>query len=482
METPVIVGIAHIDQHVEDPAQAREPIDLMLAALHQAAADCGAQAALQADAIRVVRGIWPYTNPAAYLAEQLGIQTQTGLTPYGGNFVQSAVNASAVDIQSGNMELILLTGAECGNTQAKAARAQHELKWREIPGTPDYQLGADMEMRHEAEKRIRLGRPIQVYPIFETALRHHAGHSVEAHQVHISKLWARFNAVAAQNPHAWLRTPLDAAAIRTPGGANRPVSFPYPKFMNSNNNVDQGAAIIMCSTRKARALGIPEEKWVYPWAGTDAHDHYFVSNRDNLYSSPAIRIAGNRCLELAGVAAADLDLVDVYSCFPSAVQVAAAELGLDIERPLTVTGGLTWAGGPLNNYVMHSIVRMVELLRGSDQRGLITANGGYLTKHAFGVYSAAAPSAPFRHEDLQDQVDATFKRGVIADFTGTATVEGYSVMYDGGAPSKAFLACLSPEGERCWATSEEADSLAVMISEEVCGRPVHIQDHTAQLA
>ena len=88
-----------------------------------------------------------------------------------------------------------------------------------------------------------------------------------------------------------------------------------------------------------------------------------MSNRDNLYSSPAIRIAGRRALELAGVEVADLARVDVYSCFPSAVQVAVNELGLDDQKPLTITGGLTFGGGPLNNYVMHSIARMVELSR-----------------------------------------------------------------------------------------------------------------------
>ena len=183
--------------------------------------------------------------------------------------------------------------------------------------------------------------------------------------------------------------------------------------MNSNNNVDQAAALIMCSVAAAKRFGIPEDRWIYPWAGTDAHDHYFVSNRDNLHSSPAIRFAGARCLELAGVTAKSLDHVDLYSCFPVAVQVAAAELGLDERRPLTVTGGLTFGGGPLNNYVMHSIARMAEVLRGDrNARGLVTANGGYLTKHAFGVYSSQPPTRAFRHEDLQAKVDETPQRDV----------------------------------------------------------------------
>lgn len=479
--TPILVGVAHVEQRITELAEAREPLELMLDAVRDAAADAGVDVST-ATSVRVVRGIWPYANPAAAVAEHIGASNaETLLTQFGGNFVQSAVNQSALDIQAGQHELIVITGAECGNTQAKAARQQVELDWRDVPGTPDRMLGDDVEMRHEAEKAIRLGRPIQVYPLFETALRHHRGQTPAEHMAQVSELWAGFSQVAAHNPNAWIRDAKTAAEIRTPSAINRPVSFPYPKFMNSNNNVDQGAALIMCSTEFAERVGIPAEQWVYPWAGTDGHDHYMVSNRDNLYSSPAIRIAGNRCLELAGLNVDDLDMVDVYSCFPSAVQVAAHELGLDTTKPLTVTGGLTFAGGPLNNYVMHSIVRMAQLLREQPAaKGLITANGGYLTKHAFGVYSTTPPAQAFQHADLQPEIDALPSRDVDLDFSGRASVEAYSVMYAGDAPNKAFCALRTGDGNRAWAISEDADLLQTMIDTEFCGTEVSVDEHRVQ--
>ena len=196
--------------------------------------------------------------------------------------------------------------------------------------------------------------------------------------------------MAAKNPHAWSREPLAPHQIWQPSPRNRMISWPYTKLMNSNNMVDQGAALVLTSVEKATYLQIPSERWVFPYAGTDAHDTYAISERAEFYRSPAIRIAGQRALQLAGVGVDDLDLIDVYSCFPSAVQVAANELGLpvgDPGRPLTVTGGLTFAGGPWNNYVTHSIATMAErLVANPGQRGFITANGGYLTKHSFGVY------------------------------------------------------------------------------------------------
>ena len=479
--TPILVGVAQVEQRINDVSQAQEPIQLMIQAVQDAAKDAHIDALDNTTSVRVVRGIWGYQNPAKAIAEAIGAPgAETGITPYGGNFVQTTVNQSALDIQAGKHDLIVISGAECGNTQAKAAKAGVELNWQELPGTPDVSMGEEVEMRHDAEKAVRLGRPIQIYPIFETALRHHSGLGVDDHLEKISELWASFSAVAAENPNAWIRDAKSAEEIRTPSNINRPISYPYAKFLNSNNNVDQGAALIMCSVGKAKALGIPQDRWLYPWAGTDAHDHYFVSNRDNLYSSPAIRIAGNRCMELAGVEVSDIDRVDVYSCFPVAVQVAARELNLDTNKPLTVTGGLTWAGGPLNNYVMHSIARMADLLRASPgERGLITANGGYLTKHAFGVYSTEPPAQAYQHEDLQKQVDAQPFREVEHNQNGAAQVEGYCVMYGAEGPERAFVAARTEEDKRSWAVVEDNEILADMIANEYVGRTTAINEHVA---
>src|ERR1700744_12811 len=201
---------------------------------------------------------------------------------------------------------------------------------------------------------------------------------------------------------------MTAAEISQPGPKNRMISWPYTKLMNSNNMVDQGAALVLASVEQAERLQIPCERWVYPHAGTDAHDTSSIAERDELHRSPAIRIGGARALELAGLGIDDVDYVDLYSCFPSAVQVAAHELGLsadDPARPLTVTGGLAFAGGPWNNYVAHSIATMAQLLTDNPGRhGLITANGGYLTKHSFGVYGTEPPRTEFRWEDVQPAV------------------------------------------------------------------------------
>lgn len=475
--TPVIVGIAQVQQRVEDPLAGIEPIDMMVQAIRQAADDAESPSLLsQVESVRVIRGVWRYKQPARYVAEQIGVPgAETVGTPFGGNMVQSTVNQTALDILAGDRSLVVITGAENGNSQAKARKTGVELPVRDTSGPYTRMLGEDKSMSAEAEQARGIRMPIQLYPIFENALRYARGESIEDHLVRISELWAGFSKVAGSNPHAWIRQPVDAKTIRTPSPSNRMISFPYPKLMNSNNAVDMGAALIMCSVAKARALGVPESKWVFPHAGTDAHDHYMVSNRDNLHSSPAIRIAGNKVLELAGLSVGDLDYIDVYSCFPSAVQVAMQELKLPSNRPLTVTGGLTFGGGPLNNYVMHSIARTVELLREApEKRGLVTANGGYLTKHAFGVYSGVAPEADFKHADLQAEVDATPSRESLVDFDGEVAIESYTVMYGADGPSVAHAACLTGDGKRTWANSNDVDVMTAMAKEEFCGRRARI--------
>jgi acetyl-CoA C-acetyltransferase len=483
--TPVLVGIAQVEQREQDPLKAKEPLELMTLATRLAAEDAGSRELLtRADAVRVIRGIWQYADPGRVVAQRIGAaQAKTAITPYGGNFVQTAVNRTALEIQAGSVDIAILTGAECGYTQARARKAGVRAKWSEAPGVPDLQIGHDVPMLHEAELRAGVKQPVQMYPVFENALRYARGESIPQHLERISKLWAGFSAVAAKNPHAWIRDAKTAEQIRTPGPDNRMVSFPYPKLMNSNSNVDQGAALILTSVETAQRLGIPRAKWVFPWAGTDSHDHYYVSERDDLHSSPGIRFAGRRALELAGVGVADLAHVDVYSCFPVAVQVAAREIGLDESKPLTVTGGLTFGGGPLNNYVMHGVARMAEVLRADPGKlGLCTANGGFLTKHAMVVYSTEPPTRPFRHEDVQALVDATPRREALVEYAGEGTIEGYTVDFANDAPALGHAAVRTPDGKRAWANNADADVALAMTREEFCGRRVRVKDGRFEVA
>ncbi|OBI40863.1 acetyl-CoA acetyltransferase [Mycobacterium sp. E796] len=479
--TPVLIGYGQVNHRDEiDPAaRSVEPVDLMAAAAREAA---DARVIEAVDSIRVVNVLSAhYRDPALLLGERLGAaEYTTRYSPVGGNVPQSLVNHACLDIQQGRAGVVLLAGAETWRTRrglkAKGGRLEWTVQDESVPIAE--MIGEDVPMFGDAELKSGLNLPSFVYPLFEQALRIANGESVDSHLTRISELWARFNAIAVGNPHAWIRKPVTAEEIRRPGPQNRMISWPYTKLMNSNNMVDQGAALVLTSVEQAQRLQVPADRWVFPHAGTDAHDTPSIAERDELHRSAAIRIAGARALQLAGLGIDNVDYVDLYSCFPSAVQVAAAELGLsadDPARPLTVTGGLTFAGGPWSNYVMHSIATMAELLVANPgRRGLITGNGGYLTKHSFGVYGTEPP-AEFRWEDAQPAVDHEPTREGLVEWDGVGTVEAWTTPFDReGRPEKAFLAVRTPDGARTLAVIADPGAAEATVREDIGGAKVAV--------
>lgn len=483
----VLVGAGQFVQKPgANPAEALEPVAMMVEAVERAAADAGAPDLLrQVDSIRVVKGAWPYRDPGALIAARIGASPrQTLLSPDGGNTPQSLVNKSAFDIASGALDVVVLAGGEGIYSRRRAKRAGVKIPYTSDADAPPAEpIGADVTMSSPLELERGFAAPVNVYPMFEVALRHARGETPAAHLARVSELWERFNAVAVANPYAWLRTPMTAEEIRTPSASNRLVGYPYTKSMNSNWDLDQAAAVILCSVEKAQALGISRDRWVFPWSGTDAHDTYLISNRHDYHSSPAIRTAARHALALAGVGVEDIAHVDLYSCFPSAVQIGAAEIGLGEDRPLTVTGGLPFAGGPLNNYVMHSIATMAGVLRDHPgEVGLCSANGGYVTKHAIGVYSTEPPAGgAFRHADVQEEVDRFPTRQVTGDHVGPATIESYTVMHDHEGPTEALLAALTPDGTRTFARTTDRGAMARLMEVDAVGGPVAIDRALATL-
>jgi acetyl-CoA C-acetyltransferase len=482
--TPVIVGVAQTLRRPE-PAEATEPVTMMAEALEVAAADTGVGRTVleKADSIRVNSVLsWRYSDPGALVAGQLGASPrETIVTTTGGNSPQMLLNDTAAAIQAGDVRVALIAGAEAMYTRFRSRKAKVWLDWPvQADDEPTAVLGEDRPGTSDMEMSRALALPIQIYPVFENALRAAAGESIEEHQAKIAGLWARFSEVAATNPAAWSPEARRAEDIATVTSENRMIGFPYTKAMNANLDTDQAAALIVCTIDAARELGVAEDRWVFPWSGADAHDHWWVSERADLHSSPAIRAAGRTALELAGMGIGDVAHLDLYSCFPSAVQIGAAELGLALDepdRPLTVTGGLSFAGGPGNNYSTHAIATMVERLRSDPgAKGLVTALGWYITKHAVGVYSTEPPPDGFRHARPQDEVDRLPRRDPVADYEGAVTIDSYTVMHErDGSPAIALVACLLPDGRRTWANSNEPGLMKAMTLEEFVGRPARLR-------
>jgi acetyl-CoA C-acetyltransferase len=473
--TPIIVGVA---QHVQrELSGAKQPGALMADAARAAADDAGAVRLVdRVDVVAVVESLsWRLCrNPGATLGGLLGAAPRrTITTTSGGNSPQLVVNHLALAISEGQCDVALVAGAETVHSRRRARR--EGLTIEEIAGRDDLAddevVGDPRDPQHPAEVAAGLSVPLDYYPLLEQAVRTSAGRTPEEHDQHLAALWSRFSAVAAQNPYAWDRTPHSAAELRTDEGGNRMVALPYRKRMTSNIDVDQAAALLLCSVATAELLGIARDKWVFVHAGADANDHWFVSERLALDRSPAIRIAGASALGAAGCSIDDVALVDLYSCFPSAVQIAAHELGLTLDRELTVTGGLSFAGGPANSYVTHSIATMVDRLRAAPgSRGLCSALGWFATKHSFGVYGTDPPSGGFRHVAPQAEVDQLPTRSVAADHVGPVTIETATVHYDrDGAAVRGVITAITADGARCWATTADADLLCQLAETDPIG-------------
>jgi len=477
---PVLVGAGQVLQRQDDPRRAAEPLTMMAAALERAGEDAGAPKLLRrADSIYVVRGIWGYGDPGREISRRLGAApAETVGTPYGGNFSQACVIDAARQIQAGRRAVILITGAENGRSAGQAQRQGVELRETEAPGRPDRKIAEDKAIFHDAELARGMNSASDVFAVIESAIRYARGESLAAHAARIAELWAGFSAVACGNPHAWIRRRHSAQEIRQTSADNPMISYPYTRLMNANARVDMAAGLILCSLETARNAGVPREKLVFLHAATEANDSNFLSTRGEFHRSPAVRIAGARALELAGTSIEAIDHLDLYSCFPSSVQVAATELGVPEGRPLTVTGGLTFGGGPLNSYALHAIARMAEIVR--EQRGstgLVHANGGWLAKHAIAIYSAEPPANGFRYESLKEQAAGLPLREALIDFAGPVTLEAYTVAHQKGQPRIAHAACLTEDGRRTWATLNDSHVMQAMMQEEFCGRRGRVDGH-----
>jgi acetyl-CoA C-acetyltransferase len=480
--TPLLIGAGQFLNHAQGLDDALDPATLMCEAIRAAAADAGLGSVPKADSVRVVSLLsWRYGDPALVVAQQLRLSPrETAATTMGGDSPQALVNQTALAIQHGELDLAILTGGEAWQSRGRFRKAGVELTWPKAPADAFPRVfGDDLEMNHPVERARGLVLPVQVYPMFESAIRAAAGRTVEQQQLQTSELWSRFSEVAARNPAAWSRTVRTAEEIRTPTASNRMIGFPYTKYMNSNNNVDMAAALIMCSAAKAQSLGVARDRWVFPQSGADCHEHNYIGHRWSFSHTPAIELGGRDVLRLAGLGIDDIEIVDLYSCFPSAVQLGAQSLGLSLDRQLTRTGGLCFAGGPWNNYSMHAIATVMNDLREQPEaKGLVWANGGYATKHSFGVYGTNAP-AEFRHSRPQAEID-DLPRRELAEIVGvdqTATIEAYTVMHDReGKPETGFAACLLDDGRRAWGTTSDNALASAMCDGEWIGRTTHLTD------
>jgi acetyl-CoA C-acetyltransferase len=459
---PVLVGAGQLIDRPDNLSEALNPLSMMQNTSELAAIDAGLlpDQLQNLDTLVVVNTVGPklFANPPAALARRLGAkQAEQFITGTGGNTPQTLVNTFAEDIANGRRSMVLLSGAEALDTLAKAAKADFKLDWPEDEGNwpkPNL-LWPERAGSNPVEQAHGMVAPIVTYPLFENALRNHYGRSIEAHQQTLGELFSPLTKIARDNPFAWFPTQRSSKEIVTPTLINRYIGFPYTKYMNAIMQVNQSASVLLTSDVKARQLGIDESRWVYLHGHCDVDDIWHVSERIDFHSSPALEAGLASAFEMAATTVDEINHFDVYSCFSAVLEVTRDALGMtpDDNRLLTVTGGLPYFGGAGNNYSMHAIATMMDRLRSAPgEKGLVTANGWYLTKHALGIYSAMPPSIPFRTQDpntLKSLISTMSHPKLDPHAQGSGTIETFTVLYDRtGTPQSGLIIGSLDNGSR----------------------------------
>ncbi|MBQ63088.1 MAG: acetyl-CoA acetyltransferase [Gammaproteobacteria bacterium] len=484
---PVIIGTGQLVDREADIDQHIEPLDMLARVAHGARKDAELteQDLQKLDTIALV-GIlgWHPDNAPNLVAEKIGAHPKHEyVSGTGGQVGVTLLNSMASEIVRGESEFALIAGCNNLKVLLRAIAAKKRLAWtRGGTGTPVL-VGGDEPGSSELEGRYGLEQPTDIYPLFENSMRAKLGLNFDQHNQRMGSLFTRFSEVAAGNEYAWFPTQRSAEELTTVTAENRMICFPYPKYLNAVLNTEQAAGLILCSAEKARALGVPEEKWVYWWGGAHSQEKaWWASERPDFTECPSMKDTHVSALTNAGVEVTEIDHFDFYSCFPIAVQMACDVLDLSVDDPrgFTVTGGLPYAGGPASAYTLHSIADMAQKLRdNAGQKGLVTGNGWYLTKHSAVVLSSAAKESAPKDGLLAELPSGKMQTSPVAVNTaaeGGATIESYTVSYDReGKPYRGIVLGSTEAGCRFLAnTPDSIDFLEDFVSNEQVGVQGHL--------
>ena len=434
--------------------------------------------------------------PAADLARRLGLApARTEVTTLGGNSPQWLLNRVAAAISTGELHGALVVGAEA----QRSAKVQGAPRSAQVQGSqsadhrpdsgeadgddtgeafaPDPVVGDERAGVGAAELNVGIVAPVHVYALFESVIAQRAGRTPAQQRAALGALMARFTEVAAKHPTAWFPEVRSATELSTVTPDNRLVAEPYPKRMCAFLNVDQGAAVLVTSLAEARAAGVADRA-VFCWSGAEAADVWFPSARPDLGSSPGLRAAAAAALSAAHLGVDEIGALDLYSCFPCAVEMAVEALGIasDDARGFTVTGGLPYFGGPGNNYSLHAIATMVDHLRERGGTGLVSALGWYATKHAVGIYGAVPSATGWQGGDTakaQRAIDASTVEVAIEAHDRAVVVASTVVAGPDGAVSAAPVIARLPDGRQIAAAAAPVE-LSALAGRNLVGDQIEV--------
>ncbi len=476
--TPVLVGAAAVGQRFGEPGAGLDEMEIVVEAARRAIIDSGTRSlAGHVGWVGSTRGLTRAHDVSRFVADSVcpGAHTVSALL---GVPQQTLLNMAFEEVLSGRTGAAIVCGGEAKWRTDLARRSGVELEPLNTPELlAEERIEASLKMMARPEVKIGAVDAVQQYAMIDNARRVANGWSIPEHLDDIAELWYGFNVVARSNPLAAFPEERDRAQIRDPGPGNRLLSFPYNKWHVSQWSVDQSAALVICSVGVASECGIPRDRWVFPHVGVESSHSISLSRRRRLHGWPAMKVLGDAARRRIGRDLADVDHIELYSCFPAAVRAQQAELGLPPDRVPTITGGMSFAGGPFNNFSYQATVAMIQRLRSDPGTfGAVTTVSGLLTKPGLAVWSTKPPDGPPMIAGMASEVNSTTDEMPLnEEANGTGTVVTYTSVAHRGEPVRVAAIVDLDSGARAVAAVNDASLAASVMAQEFIGTRVRVR-------
>lgn len=463
---PVVIGLG-ITQQKGSYAELDEALFLMEKVAMQAINDCGNSKIKDfIDVIDIPKGFWRYRDPGKWIAEKNNFSNAKTSVNKIGVLQQHLINNTCNKIIKGEIRAGLILGGESRAKMIAALKEGIEYKEMELSTNPDQYVKAKDDLYGEGEAEALGLMAVGYYAVMESAMRKSKNLTLKEHEDYLGSMYADFSEIASKNQYAASDKSISKDQIMLANSDNKPMAYPYNKYHCTSWNVSQASAILICEEGLADQLNISKQKRIYPMASSETNHMIALIQRPSLISSAGLKLASEKINEVVDKHSINLNLIDLYSCFPVAVQQFENVLNLNTKTSRTITGAMPFAGGPLNNYMLHATVQALLKLRSQSGHSLITGVSGMMTKQSFCLWSSEY-QMPFYHADVTKKAQQLDKPIPISNAKhGNGIVIGYTVLYEGTKPTSGVFYIEDSQGERKVVTSEDKAVITSMREEE----------------
>ena len=477
----VVIGVSAIQQKGKFE-NLDEALLLMDHAVKAALSDAGNKLVKNyIDEIRIPKGFWRYRDPGKWIAKNNDFKSiPITYVSKIGVLQQNLINDACLKIENGEINASIILGGEARYKQLRSIIEKKGYSETKLDENPDFYIKAKEDLYGDEELAELGAMAVGYYAAMETAIRKNDGETIDDHQNNIASMYEEFSKVASNNKDGWIDSPYSKEEILDNNNKNKMLAYPYNKLHCTSWNVNQSAALIICSEELAHKLEIDKNKRVYPITSSENNHMIAIQQRPKLFDSLGMKYAANSISKVIKRLDITLDAYDLYSCFPAAVKMFSKSLGLDNEISKTITGSMAYAGGPLNSFVLHSTVKMIQKIRTSElSHGLVTGVSGMMTKQSFCVWGKK-----YKEQFIFNDVTEEAKLNEIpielsSIIEGEGEIIGYTIIEGNENAAKAVLYLDDEKKHRKVVSSMDKNFINLLTEEEWVGKILRFKDGQA---